>query len=180
MFLASIAFYFIFSHKPYIDPAAARIPCLDPIINMMDVRDIYGDVRENFVDPIPVPRLPRSLPRRWYRDRGGGEVNEGVVQSSEDVPLLRDNLSVVEHRQDERVKEDSLMILTITKSGQPAERQSFDCTPSDHTHLDHTSLSDNSEVSSSSSSTTPPHEIINSGCGTIRERKQVSDSDHTQ
>ena len=46
---------------------------------MVDVRDIYGDVQENFVDLIPIPWLP-SLPRR--RDR---PQKEQVV---EDLPLL--------------------------------------------------------------------------------------------
>ena len=79
MLVASIAFYFVFSHKPYIDPAAAQVPCFQSFVGMVDVRDIYGDVRENFVDPIPIPRLP-SLPGR--RDRLQKE------QTVEDLPLL--------------------------------------------------------------------------------------------
>lgn len=75
MLVAAIGFYFIFSHKPYIDPAATQIPCIQSFIEMIDVRDIYGDVRENFVDPIPVP----GLPRRWRRPPG---------ESQEEIPLI--------------------------------------------------------------------------------------------
>lgn len=64
MLIAAIGFYFIFSHKPYVDPAAAQIPCLSSFLSMVDVRDIYGDVKENFVDPLPVPRLPRRIQAR--------------------------------------------------------------------------------------------------------------------
>lgn len=76
MLIAAVGFYFIFSHKPYIDPAATQIPCIQSFIEMIDVRDIYGDVRENFVDPIPVP----GLPRRWNRKRPG--------ESQEEIPLI--------------------------------------------------------------------------------------------
>ena len=72
-------FYFVFSHKLHIDPAAAQVLCFRSFVGMVNVRDIYGDVRENFVDPIPIPRLP-LLPRRQDRPQ-----KEQVV---EDLPLL--------------------------------------------------------------------------------------------
>jgi len=46
MFIAAIAHYFVFSHKPYVDPAAAQVPCLASCLKMLDVRDVSGDVRE--------------------------------------------------------------------------------------------------------------------------------------
>ena len=79
MLVAAISFYFIFSHKPYIDPAATQIPCLQSFIEMVDVRDIYGDVKENFVDPIPIPRLPVRLTRER-------QVNHNDLEMK---PLLR-------------------------------------------------------------------------------------------
>ena len=66
MLVPSIAFYFVFSHKLYIDPATAQVPYFRSFVGMVDVRDIYGDVWENFVNPIPIPQLP-SLPRRQDR-----------------------------------------------------------------------------------------------------------------
>ena len=46
MFIAAIAHYFVFSHKPFINPAAAQVPCLASCLKMLDVRDVGGDVRE--------------------------------------------------------------------------------------------------------------------------------------
>ena len=114
MLIAAIGFYFIFSHKPYVDPAAAQIPCLSSFLSMVDVRDIYGDVKENFVDPIPVPRLPRRI---QARNRGRGHM--------EDVPLIgneSDNISGYESggergMQGERLGsgEASLIILSMSQ-----------------------------------------------------------------
>lgn len=75
MLLFAIAHYFIFSHKPYIDPAAAQVPCVASCLRMLDVRDVAGDMKEHFVDPIPRP----SLPRLGSKQR---------VSSSEAAPLL--------------------------------------------------------------------------------------------
>lgn len=57
MLLFAIAHYFIFSHKPYVDPAAAQVPCITSCLWMLDVRDVYGDVKEHFVDPLPRPLM---------------------------------------------------------------------------------------------------------------------------
>ena len=81
---------------------------------MVDVRDIYGDVKENFVDPIPVPRLPRRI---QARNRGRGHM--------EDAPLIgneSDNISGYESggergMQGERLGsgEASLIILSVSQ-----------------------------------------------------------------
>lgn len=63
MLLFAIAHYFVFSHKSYVDPAAAQAPCITSCLRMLDVRDVADDVREHFVDPIPRPKLP-SITRR--------------------------------------------------------------------------------------------------------------------
>lgn len=74
MVLFAVAHYFVFSHKPYIDPAAAQIPCIGTCLRMLDVRDVAGDVKEHFVDPLSRPRFSR-----------------GPV-STEDSPLLNKQL----------------------------------------------------------------------------------------
>lgn len=89
MLIFAISFYFIFSHKPYIDPAATQIPCLQSFIEMVDVRDIYGDVRENFVDPITVP----GLPKRW--SRAGDKRHKGMETIQETAPLVGPNSNIV-------------------------------------------------------------------------------------
>ena len=107
MLIAAVAFYFIFSHKPYIDPAAAQVPCLHSFINMVDVRDIYDDVKENFVDPIPVPRLPGR--------RSQQEKIEDKNRELEVMPLLEETRRGSD---DERVRrlgngEASLILISI-------------------------------------------------------------------
>jgi len=44
MLVAAIAHYFVFSHKPFVDRAAAQVPCVTSCLRMLDIRDIYGDV----------------------------------------------------------------------------------------------------------------------------------------
>ena len=125
MLVAAIAFYFIFSHKPYIDPAAAQVPCFASCLKMMDVRDIYGDVKENFVDTLPVPRVPRlpGLPVRYSREK----LNNDVVINLEDVPLLRGgNESGGEEGKIRRLGggEDSLVQLSVRDVKMSTSRRS--------------------------------------------------------
>ena len=84
MLLFAIAHYFVFSHKPYIDPAAAQAPCIHSCLRMLDVRDVAGDMKEHFVDPIPRPNFVRI--RRSFGDKNG-ESTSGV--ESENDPLLK-------------------------------------------------------------------------------------------
>lgn len=44
MFLAAVAHYFAFSHKPYIDMAAQQVPCCLSFMSMWDVSDVTQDV----------------------------------------------------------------------------------------------------------------------------------------
>ena len=71
MLLAAVAHYFVFTHKPYVDPAAAQLPCFTSCLRMLDVRDVYGDVKTHFVDPIPIPRP--SIPGGWGKGWSKGE-----------------------------------------------------------------------------------------------------------
>lgn len=65
MLFAAVAHYFVFSHKPYVDPAAAQLPCFTSCLRMLDVRDVYGDVKTHFVDPIPRPSIPGGWSKGW-------------------------------------------------------------------------------------------------------------------
>ena len=69
MLLFALAHYFVFSHKPFVDPAAAKAPCIASCLRMLDVRDVADDVKEHFVDPIPRPKLP-TITRRNKTKRG--------------------------------------------------------------------------------------------------------------
>ena len=89
MVFFAIAHIYVFSHKPYIDPAAAQVPCIATCLRMLDIRDVADDVREHFVDPLPRPKFRKG--------RGGGGVGSGGTSdlergdtggSSEESPLL--------------------------------------------------------------------------------------------
>ncbi|XP_059153004.1 transmembrane protein 184C-like [Physella acuta] len=47
MFLAAIAHYFSFSHKPFVNMAADQQDCCSSFMSMWDVRDVTGDVVEH-------------------------------------------------------------------------------------------------------------------------------------
>lgn len=102
MFFFAIAHYFVFSHRPYIDPAAAEVPCIATCFRMLDVRDVAGDVKEHFVDPIPRPK---------FRSGGGAgtrvEVEGGDTGSSEEAPLLRKGVLSTSRGRDEGSGEGS-------------------------------------------------------------------------
>ena len=88
MLLFAIAHYFVFSHKPYVDPAAAQAPCIHSCLRMLDVRDVADDVREHFVDPIPKPNFERL--RRRSGDKSDNSASGPV---SENEPLLKGSVS---------------------------------------------------------------------------------------
>lgn len=99
MLVAAIAHYFVFSHKPFVDPAAAQVPCVTSCLRMLDIRDVYGDVKEHFVDPIPRPKIPRFRVGKRSRvaEVEENEEEEEVVEveerqaQSERSPLLNRN-----------------------------------------------------------------------------------------
>ena len=91
MLLFAIAHYSVFSHKPYVDPAAAQVPCIHSCLRMLDIRDVADDMREHFVDPIPRPSLDRIKIQRKSRDKSDDRSTSGPATESE--PLLRGSVS---------------------------------------------------------------------------------------
>ncbi|XP_042913469.1 transmembrane protein 184C [Parasteatoda tepidariorum] len=47
MFMASVAHYYAFSHKPYVDMAAQQVPCCLSFMSMWDVSDVTQDVSDH-------------------------------------------------------------------------------------------------------------------------------------
>jgi hypothetical protein len=90
MLFFAIAHYFVFSHKPYVDPAAAQAPCIHSCLRMLDVRDVADDMREHFVDPIPRPSLDRIKIRRKPSDKSDDRASG---PETENEPLLRRSVS---------------------------------------------------------------------------------------
>ena len=85
MFFFAIAHYFVFSHKPFIDLAAARAPCIHSCLRMLDVRDIADDMKEHFVDPISRPSFERL--RQSFGDVKSDKATSDV--ESEKDPLFK-------------------------------------------------------------------------------------------
>ena len=85
MLVAAIAHYFVFSHKPFVDPAAAQVPCVTSCLRMLDIRDVYGDVKEHFVDPIPRPKMPRFRVRKRSQTAEVEENEEEEEEEEEEV-----------------------------------------------------------------------------------------------
>ena len=100
MFLFAVAHYFVFSHKPYVDPAAAEVPCIAACLRMLDVRDVAGDVKEHFVDPIPRPKL-RQMMKRGVAGSSSNPVSDEdrrcEVVNTENSPLLKKKAGVHLH-----------------------------------------------------------------------------------
>lgn len=172
MLVAAIAFYFIFSHKPYIDPAAAQVPCFASCLKMMDVRDIYGDVKENFVDTLPVPRVPRlpGLPVRYSREK----LNNDVEINLEDVPLLRGgNESGGEEGKIRRLGggEDSLVQLSVRDVKMSTSRHSSDYLTEQKYHT--TILQEEHNVSPDRTSSSSSSTTSESQDSQIRERRII-------
>ena len=90
MLLFAIAHYFVFSHKPYIDPAAAQAPCIHSCLRMLDVRDVADDMKEHFVDPISRPSIERF--RRRFSDKSGNGASSNSAETESD-PLLKSSSS---------------------------------------------------------------------------------------
>ena len=84
MLFFAITHYFVFSHKPYVDPAAAQAPCIHSCLRMLDVRDVADDMREHFVDPIP--RLSFDKIRQRSGDKSDGRASD---PEAENKPLLK-------------------------------------------------------------------------------------------
>jgi len=92
MFLFAVAHYFVFSHKPYIDPAAAQVPCFAACLRMLDIRDVAGDVKEHFVDPIPRPKFRHIIRTSATGSSSNMESDEEKMTSgvdTENSPLLK-------------------------------------------------------------------------------------------
>ena len=84
MLLFAIAHYFVFTHQPYVDPAAAQAPCIHSCLRMLDIRDVADDMKEHFVDPIPRPSFKKTR-----RKSGDKSDDRASGPETENEPLLR-------------------------------------------------------------------------------------------
>lgn len=91
MFLFAVAHYFIFSHRPYVDAAAAQVPCIAACLRMLDIRDVAGDVKEHFVDPLPRPKLHQIIKRSAASSSSNpdSDSEKRLETDTENSPLLK-------------------------------------------------------------------------------------------
>ncbi len=94
MFLFAVAHYFIFSHTPYVDPAAAQVPCIAACLRMLDIRDVAGDVKEHFVDPLPRPKLHQIIRRNAASSSSNldSDSDKKLETDTENSPLLKSRM----------------------------------------------------------------------------------------
>jgi len=106
MFIAAVAHYFVFTHKPFVNPAAAQVPCLASCLKMLDVRDVGGDVREQMdiiqsnvrsnVRKITGAVLNRSPAGNSLEQYEMETFYDNNASRSEDTPLLKDKMPYVD------------------------------------------------------------------------------------
>ncbi|XP_005097346.1 transmembrane protein 184C [Aplysia californica] len=77
MFLAAVAHYFSFSHKPFVNLAAEQQDCLRSFLSMWDVRDVTEDVVEH------ARYIGRGMHKTLSRGKRMGDASDG-----ERTPLL--------------------------------------------------------------------------------------------
>ena len=125
MLLFAIAHYFVFSHKPFVDQAAAQAPCIHSCLRMLDVRDVADDMKEHFVDPISRPSFEKI--RRRFGDKSDSAASGA---ESENDPLLKASVSssssVVENGRASSVgiNDGSLSFSVLTYEGMTVQQRS--------------------------------------------------------
>ncbi|GFR66706.1 transmembrane protein 184C-like, partial [Elysia marginata] len=111
MFLAAIAHYYSFSHKPFVNFAAEQQNCCSSFLMMWDVRDVGEDVVEH----------ARYIGRGMHKTISRGARLAGI-QGEERTPLLREPSYGPEVREDTgQLGPNSLQYLQNQRQPSPAE-----------------------------------------------------------
>ena len=88
MFIFAIAHYYVFSHKPYVDPTSPPPPCCASFVSMWDVSDVRDDIVQH------VQSVGNTVRGTVARNKRGGETTSMVtVKNTEFTPLLRSETS---------------------------------------------------------------------------------------
>ena len=157
MLLFAIAHYFVFSHKPYVDPAAAQAPCIHSCLRMLDVRDVADDMKEHFVDPIPRPSLDRIRRKSGDIKSDSGGRASGAEPETECEPLLRGSVSsLVENGKAPlsggKINYDSLSFSVVTCNDMKVQQRSRRSLPRKSAMVEEEEGTTPSSLSSSGSS----------------------------
>ncbi|RUS84043.1 hypothetical protein EGW08_008221 [Elysia chlorotica] len=117
MFLAAIAHYYSFSHKPFVNLAAEQQNCCTSFLLMWDVRDVGEDVVEH----------ARYIGRGMHKTISRGARLAGI-RGEERTPLLSERNSQTQVR--EQLDENSVEYLENQRSSSPTD------------HIDHSEKGD--------------------------------------
>ena len=114
----AVAFYFVFSHKPYVNAAAAQVPCVTSCLKMLDLRDVYGDVKEHFVDPIPlpIPGLVKRYQRKKKKETSADEETEEEEEQGGEESIIEEQLPLL---QDGCIVSEETIEMVMTVEGPP-------------------------------------------------------------
>lgn len=82
MFIFAIAHYYVFSHKPYVDPASPPPPCCASFVAMWDVSDVRDDIVQH------VQSVGNTVRGTVARNKRGETTSTGTLKNTEVTPLL--------------------------------------------------------------------------------------------
>lgn len=83
MFIFAIAHYYVFSHKPYVDPASPPPPCCASFVSMWDVSDVRDDIVQH------VQSVGNTVRETVVRNKRGETIATTTVKNTEATPLLK-------------------------------------------------------------------------------------------
>lgn len=82
MFIFAIAHYYVFSHKPYVDPASPPPPCCASFVSMWDVSDVRDDIVQH------VQSVGHTVRGTVVRNKRDASTPVGKAKKTEATPLL--------------------------------------------------------------------------------------------
>ena len=90
MLIFAIAHYYVFSHKPYVDPASPPPHCCASFVSMWDVSDVRDDIVQHVQS---VGNTVRGTVTRNKRADTTETTSTRTVNNTEETPLLRNEPS---------------------------------------------------------------------------------------
>ena len=84
MFIFAIAHYYVFSHKPFVDPSSPPPPCCASFVSMWDVSDVRDDLVQH------VQSVGSTVRGTVVRNKR--ETMATGTTNTEDTPLLKNEI----------------------------------------------------------------------------------------
>lgn len=97
MFIFAIAHYYVFSHKPYVDPSSPPPPCCASFVSMWDVSDVRDDIVQH------VQSVGHTVRGTVVRNKRDTATPMGKTKKTEATPLLTRDTTADSSSDDEPV-----------------------------------------------------------------------------